>query len=142
MSADGRSLTTAELALIRSRLQEAVPGLMAIYLFGSYAQGNARADSDADLAILARESVPPLRRFELAEELAMALGRDVDLVDLRAASAVLRSQIVAYGTPIYRSDDPDVEAFEDFVYADYARLNEERAGILEDIRARGSVYGR
>jgi len=26
-------------------------------------------------------------------------------------------------------------------FSDYARLNEERAGILADIRQRGSVYG-
>ncbi|MCC5862855.1 MAG: hypothetical protein JJT93_13220 [Gammaproteobacteria bacterium] len=35
-----------------------------------------------------------------------------------------------------------VEAFETFVYADYARLNEERAGILQDVLARGRVHGR
>jgi len=33
-------------------LREAVPELIAIYRFGSVAQGVARADSDVDLAIL------------------------------------------------------------------------------------------
>ena len=32
------------------------------------------------------------------------------------------------------------ERFEDFVFASYARLNEERRGILEDIRRRGRIH--
>jgi len=51
-------------------IRKAVPGLIALYRFGSQAQGTARPGSDVDLAILSREPIPNLRRFELAQELA------------------------------------------------------------------------
>lgn len=81
------------------------------------------------------------QRFDLATDLGALLGQDVDLVDLRAAHTVLRSQVIGHGVALYRRDPKQMEAFEDFVFSDYARLNEERAAILEDIRARGSVHG-
>lgn len=130
-----------EVAFIRSHLEKDIEGLLAVYLFGSFANASARAGSDVDLGVLATNPVPTLKRLEIAEGLSSALGRDVDLVDLRSASAVLRSQVVARGHPILRRGERSVTAFEDFVFADYARLNEERAGILADIQARGSVHG-
>ena len=40
-----------------------------------------------DLAVLARDPIPNLRRFELAQELAVRFHRDVDLINLRNAPA-------------------------------------------------------
>lgn len=68
--------------------------------------------------------------------------RDVDFVDLRAASTVMRMQIVSTGTVLFESDRAVRQAFEVHTYSAYALLNEERAGILEDIHERGRVYGR
>ncbi|HYW77881.1 MAG TPA: nucleotidyltransferase domain-containing protein [Gammaproteobacteria bacterium] len=122
------------------RLRERLPGLRAVYLFGSSASGESGRDSDVDLAVLLDKPLTGLRRFDLAGELADVVGKDVDLVDLRTASTVLRMQVIGKGRRLFGSG-ADLEAFEDRVFADYARLNEERAGILADVRARGSVYG-
>ncbi|MEW5766890.1 MAG: nucleotidyltransferase domain-containing protein [bacterium] len=46
-----------------------------VYLYGSYAKGTAREDSDIDLAIIAEEWLPDI--FEAQLEL-MKLGRKVD----------------------------------------------------------------
>jgi predicted nucleotidyltransferase len=78
-------------------IRQSVPDLIAIYRFGSQAKGTARPDSDIDLAVLARDPIPGLRRFELAQELATQLHRDVDLVDLRTTSTVMRMQIISTG---------------------------------------------
>lgn len=128
-------------ALLVERLQSTIPGLRAVYLFGSMAEGGATAESDVDIAILADGPVSASRRFDLAQILASDLGRDVDLVDLQTASAVFRSQIIGRGRSLFRRDEREAEAFEDFVFSDYARLNEERAGILSDVRERGRIHG-
>lgn len=123
-------------------VRKAVPSLIALYRFGSEATGEARPESDVDLAILAAGPCAPECLVALREELAALLHRDVDLVDLRTASTVLRMQVVAHGTCLDSADDLAREHFEDLVYSSYARLNEERRGILDDIRARGTVYAR
>ncbi|MBH0196947.1 MAG: hypothetical protein HP494_15485 [Nitrospira sp.] len=84
-------------ASLSEYIRKAVPGLIALYRFGSQAKGTARPASDIDLAILSREPVPNLRRFELAQELATQLHRDVDLVDLHTASAVMKMQVLSTG---------------------------------------------
>ena len=38
-------------------IAEAIPNYIAIYLYGSYAQGRERADSDIDLAVLAKTPI-------------------------------------------------------------------------------------
>ncbi len=116
------------LALLRARL----PGLIGVWLFGSCARGEARDGSDVDLAVLTQAPLRAAELWQLAQVLAGRLGREVDLVDLRAASAVLRMQAVGRGRRIFCADHKACEAFEDFVFSDYARLNEERAGILAD----------
>lgn len=126
--------------LLIEYVRKSVPDLIALYRFGSQAKGEARPDSDIDLAVLARDPIPSLRRFELAQELAIRLHRDVDLVDLRTASTVMRMQVLSTGTCLDAPDEPARREFEMYAYSDYARLNEERKGILDDIRARGSVY--
>ncbi|MBI4402375.1 MAG: nucleotidyltransferase domain-containing protein [Nitrospirae bacterium] len=125
--------------LIRE-VKKAVPSLIALYRFGSQAKGEARPESDVDLAILAADALPSSTLFALQQELAASLKRDVDLVDIRAASTVLRMQVLSTGECLYSADDLVREQFETVVYSAYARLNEERRAILEDIRARGRVY--
>jgi predicted nucleotidyltransferase len=122
-------------------IRKAVPGLIALYRFGSQAKGTARPGSDMDLAVLTRESIPNLRRFELAQELAIRLHRDVDLVDLRSASTVMRMQVISTGTCLDAPDEPARREFEMYAYSDYARLNEERRDILKRIAESGVVYG-
>ena len=121
-------------------LQQAIPDLVALYRFGSYARDEAGPHSDVDLAVLARTSIPNLRRFELAQDLAIQLHRDVDLVDLYTASTVMRMQVLSTGTCVMSFDDTARREFEMYAYSDYARLNEERREIVKDIAKRGSVY--
>lgn len=122
-------------------IRQSIPDLIALYRFGSQAKGTARPDSDIDLAVLAHAPIPNIRRFELAQELAVQLHRDVDLVDLRSASTVMRMQVLSTGTCLNAPDEPARREFEMYAYSDYARLNEERREVVKGITERGVVYG-
>ncbi len=121
--------------------RQAIPDLIALYRFGSQAKGRTRPESDVDLAVLAIRPISALRRFELAQELASQLHRDVDLVDLRTASTVMRMQVVSTGECLAASNEAVRREFEMYTYSDYARLNEERREILKRVSASGLVYG-
>ena len=91
--------------------------------------------------MLAYNPIPAMRRFELAQELAIQLHRDVDLVDLRTASTVMRVQVISTGEYLEPPNEPTRREFEMYVFAGYARLNEERREILKRISASGLGYG-
>lgn len=128
-------------AQIAAFLGEALPGLIAVYRFGSTAGGQTHAESDIDVAFLAAESVAAPTRFELQERLAARLRRDVDLIDLSRASTVMRMQVISTGLLLAAVDRQAQERFEDLTYSAYARLNEERREILEQVHREGRVYG-
>jgi len=128
--------------LIVDELRGAIDGILAIYVFGSSAEGTTHRASDVDVAVLAPRRLTSHDRFELQERLASRLGHDVDLVDLAAATPVLAIQVVAHGRVLYDGDRAARERFEDATFSAYARLNEERRGILERIAAEGTIYGR
>jgi len=122
-------------------IKQSVPGLIALYRFGSQTKGTTRPESDIDLAVLAHDPIPSMRLFELAQDLAVQLHRDIDLVDLRAVSTVMRMQVLSTGVCLAAPDETARRTFEMYAYADYARLNEERHEIVKGITARGLVYG-
>jgi predicted nucleotidyltransferase len=61
-------------------------------LFGSWARGNARENSDVDVLVEVDPSIG-LRFVDLGEELEKALGRPVDLVSRRAIKPSLWERI-------------------------------------------------
>jgi uncharacterized protein len=122
-------------------IASALPDFIALYRFGSTANRGTHSGSDIDLALLTDGPLPALERWQLQEELARRLGRDVDLVDLREASTVMRVQVLEHGDLLAEGNRHARQVFEMQSLAQYARLNEERRHILADIQARGSIYG-
>ncbi len=80
------------LATIRERLA-LHPEVELAWLFGSTARGAATVRSDVDLAVLA----PPEAQLALAADLAVALGREVDVLDLARAPLPVLERIVKEG---------------------------------------------
>lgn len=53
-----------------------------IYLFGSYARGEADESSDLDFLVLGGENFKLTRIFSLAEDLRKALNKDIDVFEI------------------------------------------------------------
>ena len=123
------------------RLRTEFPGLIAVYRFGSFGTEYERTESDLDLAVYAGIPLPVVGLWYVVQELAADVGRDVDVVDLASASTVMRAQVIYKGERVYCADEVACETFEDYAYSSYARLNEERREILQEILRRGSVHG-
>ncbi|MDK6027921.1 DUF86 domain-containing protein [Ignisphaera sp. 4213-co] len=67
------------------------------YVFGSYATGVYRDESDVDVAIYTRNSMGWRELVELILELEDATNKKVDVVDLRTAPLLLACEVVSKG---------------------------------------------
>lgn len=119
------------------------PTVQGIYLFGSYGTSDQRTDSDVDIALLLPEDEAEQAGFlalsDLQLELSAALGRDVDLLNVRLVSTVFQKEII-FGELIYCGDRYAVDEFEMLTLSYYQKLNEERAEILNEFRRTGRAY--
>jgi predicted nucleotidyltransferase len=70
-------------------------------LFGSVARGEARSDSDVDLAVLGPEYWDVLR---VGATLAAELGREPHVVDLATAPDLLRYEVAAHGILLFEHE--------------------------------------
>jgi len=126
---------------VLDRIREAFPEAQAVWVFGSFATEDAGPGSDLDLAIL----LPPGFHadvnvlYQLRNTLVATAGREVDLISLREAPSVFANEIVSTGVLLWQSRTRPVEEFEMHVLSLWQKLNEERAGILEDILATGRI---
>lgn len=111
-----------------------------IYLFGSSVTESFNDDSDVDIAFLSDNEVSDYEIFLVAQEIADALHREVDLINLSKSSTVFKVQVIGKGQVIYCTDDNRRMYFEMHAFKEYALLNEERQIILEEIKKRGSIY--
>ena len=97
--------------------------VIAAYFFGSRVEGTASEDSDYDFAVLVdncyfRDDDNTLI-MELAEEMQVLLGKEVDLVVLNRASIEFRFLVIKHGRLIFSADEEQRTDFEDVVIRDY-----------------------
>ncbi|WP_432355569.1 type VII toxin-antitoxin system MntA family adenylyltransferase antitoxin [Sporosarcina sp. A2] len=110
-------------------------------LFGSYAKGTVREDSDIDLAYYAVDVLSPYECFSLSGELAQIANGDVDVVNIREIDTVFAVQIFPTGKLLACHDENEYIKQRMKAYSIYAGLNEQRAEVLQRIQDRGSVCG-
>jgi predicted nucleotidyltransferase len=77
------------------------PDLLLAMVFGSTANGSQRPDSDIDVAVYARNPLDGRKRQQLADQIAVATGRTVDLIDLRNVEGALLRRILHSGRVIF-----------------------------------------
>ena len=116
-------------------------GLDALFVFGSEAAGTQRRDSDLDLAALLRRRPGALELLDAQTALAEIVGREVDLVDLGAASPILARQVLRSGRCVFGSSAPALASFEATLPSRYEDLKRVRAEA-ESALVQRVVHGR
>lgn len=114
---------------------------MAVYAFGSQISGDADKNSDLDLAVLVPGYADVIELWDISSDIAELVNCEVDLLDFRAASTVMQYQILMTGRRLFAIDS-SVGIYEAMVLSQMTALNEARAGLIQDIREQGAVYGR
>lgn len=129
-------------AAIRAVLPSLHIPIQAAYLHGSWGTEFERAESDIDLALLSQTPINLNQQMRIAQALRLQMGisTEIDLADLRNTDTVFAAHVIDEGHRLLVADRSATEQFEMLALAKYARLNEERAGILADIKARGTIY--
>ena len=88
-------------------------------IFGSYARGHARHDSDLDLALWFRDPPQGLFLLDIISILSNIAQKEVDLVVLNRASAFLRHQIIKEGIRFLIKDPVGYRQFREKTMIDY-----------------------
>lgn len=104
-------------------------------LFGSLARQRATPGSDLDLAVLMQAPLSAGDKMALIAELAQAVGRPVDLIDLNATGEPLLGQILKHGVRLYGSDRDDGELIKRHLFEEADFLPYRRRILTERRRA-------
>jgi len=139
--ADSAILNSTQIETIIQTLNSIIDPWI-IFLFGSYAKGGAREESDVDIAFLTDQKVDEYKSFCMAQTLAEAIGKSVDCINLQSASTIFQMQVIGHGKVLYCRDEMRRKYYFLRTFKEYALLNEERAVILKHIKERGTIYGR
>jgi predicted nucleotidyltransferase len=111
----------------KTKIVAAMPDVLAIYVFGSFGNKYERNDSDLDLAILPKNVTDSVVLWNLAQEIAIDINKDVDLIDLLEASTIFRYQIISTGFRFYCNDITQSDFIENCYTSMYLRFKEARA---------------
>ncbi len=116
------------------------PDVEAIYLFGSFASNQQTDESDVDLALVLPNPIDKLTLFNITQEIAASISRDIDLIDLRDTPLDFKFEIISTGTLIFCKNSEQTLRYEALVMSMYQRFSEERKGILEEIERSGTIF--
>ena len=70
------------------------PEINTAYVFGSVAKGSAKPESDLDIAVQGSNPLTTEQYIALVEDLTLATGRAIDLIDLKTAGEPLLGEIL------------------------------------------------
>ena len=106
MSGSTQELTEADLGNLAGVFRE-FDGVMAVYLFGSLAEGKARPDSDLDLAVVPRDSETRACKLDILTALTKLGFDSIDLVFLDTGDLFLSFQAVRHNRLVYAAPEFD-----------------------------------
>lgn len=95
------------------------PDILALYLYGSYAEGRAHALSDVDVAILARVDLSKEQLWELEKRCAVRWPESVDLRVLNLAPLPFRYEVTTRGQRLWAADVGQVADWESLTWRLY-----------------------
>lgn len=102
------------------------PMLELAFVFGSVARGEARPDSDIDIAVRYAKPLEAEQKLALIRELGAVTGRPVALVDLRTSGPIVAREALTKGKRIFGSNTDFVTQLSRTLvdYEDFAPLVE------------------
>lgn len=106
-------------------------GLELILLFGSIATKRVHEKSDIDLGFLFKN---PVNILELTNKVLKLIGDNVDVVDLKHASPLLKYAAVKYGELIYERQPSVFYNFYSLAYRIYKDTNKLRSAQAKAIK--------
>jgi predicted nucleotidyltransferase len=108
-------------------------GVRLAILFGSLATGRATAESDLDLAVLMDAPLSAETKMALIADLSLAIGRPVDLIDLKTTGEPLLGQILKHGVRLFGSESDYADLIKRHLF-DEADFTPYRRRILTERR--------
>lgn|GEM_PF-501669 len=144
--------TTMNSETIGAKIQDALSnqdGLIAVYLFGSVAEGKAHRLSDVDVAVLFDDELNAEQIFQrtlaMGGLLEQVLQRAVDVVPLNRAGPLLRFQVIQKGKVLLERDRTERCLFHMRTMAAYydakPYLDYQRSEAIRRIREKGLGHG-
>lgn len=123
---------------VMEMLEQAFPDrrFFGVWLHGSHARGEANPRSDVDLAVLADRRLDPIAVGMAATRLERVAGTRVDLVDLRAASGLLRVMATHEGRLLAAPNRFEADLFATHAISDHAAFGPNRRLCTEAMRER------
>jgi hypothetical protein len=116
------------------------PDILALYLYGSHAEGRANALSDVDVAILAREDLSRERLWELEKGCFAQWPESLDLRVLNLAPLPFRYEVTARGRRLWAADVGQVADWESLTWRLYwdlrPRLERDWQGYVRQVMER------
>lgn len=118
-------------------------GVVAVLLFGSYAEGSATTNSDVDIAVLYEHQCIPssLELWDLKTQLSQELSSEVDLICLNRADPILGKQIYQHHLPVLINDSSQLTEYFSLMCSQYMELKEFIRPMEEQILKRKYYAG-
>ena len=95
------------------------PDILAVYLFGSYAEGREMEESDLDLAIIPKSSEIHQKKLDILSDLARLGFCKVDLVFLDTDDIVVKYEAIRLNNLIYQTDEFDRGTYYSLILRQY-----------------------
>lgn len=109
--------------------------IVAAYLFGSHARGDASERSDIDIAVLFHHPVDFRFELMLGVELEEALkGKDVDLINLNRQKLQFQHRVLREGKLIYCADESAEQQFRERVIIMYCDFEPKLRRHYQELR--------
>lgn len=112
-----------------------------IILFGSYARGKQKHNSDIDIAIKPMNKIQEAELINIKNEIEKIIGIDVHLINLDEINDDFRYEILLTGKTLYCKNEYELEMYKLKKYSDYLLFSEDRKVIVDKVKQGGTLYG-
>lgn len=111
-------MTVTEIERVVTEVAAGEPSVIAAWIFGSRARGEARRSSDLDVVVLTDGASAGIED-RIAAEISGRIGLDVDVCRLNSAGPVLAFEVVVDGRRVFTRNDEHADLEEERIRREY-----------------------